>query len=74
LPLWIPNEGDTEKMAYMLSVNVSKAIDDGLTFRSLAETIGDTLAWDHTRMDVTRKAGMNPEKEAQILTAWNNRS
>ncbi|MCD9021840.1 SDR family oxidoreductase [Cohnella silvisoli] len=70
LPLWIPGEGDTEKMAYMLSVNVDKAISDGLTFRSLAETIQDTLAWDKTRVNVTRKAGMTAEKESQLLMAW----
>jgi 2'-hydroxyisoflavone reductase len=75
LPLWLPGEGDTANVAYMLSVNVDKAIRAGLTYRPLAETILDTLAWDTTREDLglTRKAGMNAKKEARLLQEWNHR-
>jgi 2'-hydroxyisoflavone reductase len=73
LPLWLPGEGETANVAYMLSVNVDKAIKAGLACRPLAETILDTLAWDTARdLGVTRKAGMNVEKETRLLHEWNH--
>jgi 2'-hydroxyisoflavone reductase len=70
LPLWIPGQGDTEKVAYMLAVNNDKAVAEGLTFRPLSETIQDTLTWDFTRNDSSRKAGMAMDKEARLLEQW----
>ena len=68
LPLWIPAE---EEYAGFNSVNCRKAIADGLTFRPLAEIIKDTLDWASTRPDdYTFRAGMKPEKEAEILEKW----
>jgi nucleoside-diphosphate-sugar epimerase len=67
LPLWIPNVDDT--------VECAKALAAGLTFRPLAETIRDTLAWEQTRSpDVKRLAGIAPEKETGILQAWHERA
>jgi 2'-hydroxyisoflavone reductase len=45
----------------------------GLTFRPLADIIRDTLAWDaaHPR-DLERRAGLKPEREAQLLQAWHD--
>src|SRR5918912_126437 len=43
LPLWIP-ESD-EKHRCFLAENCDKAAASGLTFRPLAETVRDTLAW-----------------------------
>jgi 2'-hydroxyisoflavone reductase len=66
LPLWIP-ENDPESVGFM-RVNVGKAIAAGLTFRPLAETVRDTLAWDATRPpDAERKAGMKRERETELL-------
>ncbi len=73
LPLWIPGEGETEEMKHMLSVNIDKAIADGLTFRPLEITIADTLEWDASRSISVRKAGMNEDKEEQLLKDWNSR-
>jgi 2'-hydroxyisoflavone reductase len=69
LPLWIPStEPET---AGHNSVNCSKAISAGLTFRPLADTVRDTLAWNATRPpDVVRHGGLKPEREAQLLQAW----
>ena len=67
LPLWIPDVDDT--------VLCDKAVDAGLRFRPLAETIRDTLAWSQTRSgDERRVAGMAPEKEAAILQVWHERA
>lgn len=67
MPLWIP---DKAKMAGFLSMNNKKAIGQGLTFRPLNTTIRDTLAWENTRTDIERKAGLEPEKEKEVLAKW----
>lgn len=68
LPIWVP---DTDIGA--ATVNCSKAIAAGLTFRPLADTIRDTLAWDTARpRDLERRAGLKPEQEARLLQAWYN--
>lgn len=68
LPLWLPEEGDH---AGMHSVDCSKAFAAGFTFRPLAQTVRDTLAWDATRpADHEWRAGMKPEREAELLREW----
>ncbi len=64
LPLWIP-AGDGEWRDFQL-VDVSRALDAGLTFRPLAETIRDVPEW-------TATAGLTPEREAELLAAWHAR-
>jgi 2'-hydroxyisoflavone reductase len=61
LPCWIPST-DVDHAAFQL-VDVSRALDAGLTFRPLAETARDVPEW-------TGKAGLPPEREAELLTAW----
>jgi 2'-hydroxyisoflavone reductase len=74
LPLWLPL-AENPDMKGMPTVDIRKAIAAGLTFRPLAETVRDTLAWDATRPgDVTLKAGISREREAEILQAWHNRT
>lgn len=67
LPLWVPSEEDGVN-----NVDVSKAIKDGLTFRPLAETLKDTLAFDKTRKDYTLRAGMKEEREKELLIKYNH--
>jgi 2'-hydroxyisoflavone reductase len=65
MPLWIPSaEGQA-----LMQVSVQKAINDGLKFRSLEDTIQATLDWyDNTNGDEkTWQAGLAPEKEAAVL-------
>jgi 2'-hydroxyisoflavone reductase len=65
LPVWIP---DTPEEAGFSRVNVSKVIAAGLTFRPLAETVRDTLAWASTRpADYQWRAGLTPERELELL-------
>ncbi len=67
LPLWVPSEDH----AGFNTANVCKAVAAGLTFRPLADTIRDTLAWAATRpTDHTWRAGLKPEKEQELLAAW----
>ena len=65
LPLWLA-EPDLEGM---LAVDVSRAVESGLSFRPLAETVRDTLAW---RGDgaIAEGVGLSPEREAKLLERW----
>ena len=69
VPLWMPEDDETNR--YFLSVSVARAIAAGLTFRPLAETIRDTLAWDAARpSDTERRAGLDRAREREVLDAW----
>jgi 2'-hydroxyisoflavone reductase len=64
LPLWIVSP---EYSATHLA-DVSKAVEAGLTFRPLAETIADTLAWDAEReWPRAEGVGLAPEREQELL-------
>jgi 2'-hydroxyisoflavone reductase len=66
VPLWVPDEWDGLK-----HVDFSRALAAGLTFRPLAETIRDTLAWDAKRPPNTEwRAGLKRERELQLLRSW----
>ena len=70
MPLWIP---DSMNMPGFLTVNIQKAMDAGLNFRPLAETIRDTLDWEASRTVTERKAGLDPDKEKAVLNDWNEK-
>jgi len=68
LPLWVP---DVPSYAGASNFDCAKAIRAGLTFRSSEETAADTLAWAQTRPSTHQwRAGLTPEREAELLTAW----
>ncbi len=73
MPVWIPPQGETTGFA---RINIQKALDHGLTFRSLAETTGATLKWFHAQSaerQAKLKAGLTPEREAEVLAAWHKK-
>lgn len=66
MPVWVP---DTQEDAGFSRVDVSKAINAGLTFRPLEETVRDTLEWAKTRPpDYQWRAGLTAEREEELLT------
>lgn len=67
LPLWLPAGEGYDGLS---AVDVSRAVDAGLTFRSLAETCSATLAWDRTRDGAGMQGQLSPAREADLLTAW----
>ncbi|HYH09049.1 MAG TPA: NAD-dependent epimerase/dehydratase family protein [Thermoanaerobaculia bacterium] len=70
MPVWIPPSGD---MAGFGSRNIQKALNAGLTFRSLADTAAATLEWAETRSAERKaapRAGLKPEREVEVLKAW----
>lgn len=50
--------------------NSQKAINAGLSFRSLTETISSILQWNATREPVQFKAGLDRVKENNLLMDW----
>lgn len=71
LPIWLPADGPRG----MMNSPIVRALEAGLTFRPLADTIRDTLAWEKTRpADLPRRAGLTPEREAELLAAWHARN
>lgn len=72
LPLWLPAGEGHDGLS---SVDVSRGIAAGLTFRPLPEIVRDTLAWDETRTPEQRmKAQLTAEKESAVLAAWRARA
>lgn len=67
---WILLRG---KMLGMTTIRSDRAIAKGLTYRPLAETARDTLAWWPTVPEARRTSPrfvFTPEKEAELLAAW----
>jgi 2'-hydroxyisoflavone reductase len=73
LPLWLPREE-----AAILQADVTLAIESGLAFRPLEETIRDTLVWAQANGGAgplasgiePGEAGMRADREAELLEAW----
>jgi 2'-hydroxyisoflavone reductase len=67
MPVWA---GDEPGLA---RTNISRALAKGLTFRSLADTASEALAWFKSQPQDRQshlKAGLTPEHEAEVLAAW----
>jgi len=70
MPVWVNAVGDEAAFA---DTAAARAISAGLRIRTLADTVSDTLAWHRTRPPEQQeklKAGISPEREVQVLTAW----
>ena len=81
LPLWLPSGGDYDGF---LARNIDRALAAGLTFRPLADTVRDVLAWDRARrargealafpLEVMgAPLGLSPDREAELIAAWRER-
>ena len=73
MPTWIPRS-DTDDYAGT-HVSIARAVAAGLTFRPLATTTVDTLAWfngvsEQGKAQMLKAAGLTPEREAAVLAAW----
>jgi 2'-hydroxyisoflavone reductase len=65
LPVWAP---DGEGNNGIVRVDRSRAIALGMRLRPLEQTVADTLRWaQHERGDGPLKAGLTPEREAELL-------
>jgi len=71
LPLWLAGD----EYGGMLTVNVDKAMGQGLTFRPLVQTAQDTYHWAQSRgADYESEAGLDVEREKQLLAGWHSRA
>ena len=66
MPLWLPEDAAPHLKGFMF-VNCDKAVAAGLTFRSVRDTIGATLAWHQTDPSRDLKAGLDSDKEQALL-------
>ena len=72
LPLWIP-ENDPQEIGFQ-AISMTKAQAAGLTFRPLADTVRDTLAWTTTFPPaIELQAGLKSEQEQHLLQSWHDR-
>ncbi len=70
MPVWVPTTPETAGFSRRSN---RKAIAAGLTFRPLAQTALDTLAWfksQSAERQAALKAGIKPEREREVLAAW----
>jgi len=71
MPVWA---GDELGLA---RTKINRALTKGLTFRPLAETARDTLAWFKSQPQDRQsklRAGLTPEREAEVLAAWHKKT
>ncbi|GCE11147.1 NAD-dependent epimerase/dehydratase family protein [Tengunoibacter tsumagoiensis] len=67
LPLWLPRSLGLD----LSSARIDKALASGLTFRPLAATLRDTLAWEQLYpSDQGEHASLKPAREAELLARW----
>jgi len=69
MPVWVPHREDSG----FTSVSIKKALDKGLTYRSLGDTTEATLAWFKQQpadRQAKLHAGLTAEREAAVLAAW----
>jgi 2'-hydroxyisoflavone reductase len=73
LPLWLVTEPN------VFEADVSRAVDAGLRFRPLEETVRDTLSWAQAEGETAAplasgmsigEAGMDPGREQELLSEW----
>ena len=67
MPVW------TGKDSGLALAKIDRALNKGLTFRPLAETARDTLAWFKSLPQDRQahlKAGLSAERETEVLAAW----
>jgi 2'-hydroxyisoflavone reductase len=71
MPVWAGDESGLAR------TNINRALGKGLTFRPLTETARDTLAWFKSQPQDRQskmKAGITPEREAEVLAAWHKQN
>ncbi len=75
LPIWVPS--NSGPYAGYGQVSNARALAAGLTFRPLATTVADLLAWFRSQpaeRQATLRAGISREREAELLANWRDRA
>ena len=70
MPAWVPDNGED---AGFSRIDVTKAINAGLQFSPISETIKDVLIWaSYMPAEYEWKAGLKPERENELLELLKN--
>ncbi len=70
LPVWVPAQGDSAGFARR---SIARALAAGLTFRPLATTTHETLAWFQQQPEARQaklRSGLGAAREAELLKKW----
>jgi len=73
MPVWMPARDGREGFGRF---DISREVALGLTFRPLAVTARDTLDYYHAQPEERQRelrAGITPEREAEVLRLWHER-
>ncbi|MBL8296972.1 MAG: NAD-dependent epimerase/dehydratase family protein [Rhodanobacteraceae bacterium] len=73
MPVFVPGEGDSAGFARR---SITRARQHGLSFRPLATTAADTLAWwreQPAERQARLRAGISAERERELISLWDNR-
>ncbi len=81
IPFWFPGEEGVN----FFSIDCGKALQAGLKFRPLSETVKDTLAWITSRENLKKEParplvtaqgqiGLNPDREKELLRRWHDQT
>ncbi len=74
MPVWSPLEGAEAGHPF---IDVTRALNTGLVFRPITETVRDTLDWWATvpqeRKESPMRSGLTAEREAEVLALWHGR-
>lgn len=74
MPVWVPPRGPTAGFSRR---SIQRALDKGLTFRPLADTVRATLEFYEAQTEQRKaelRAGLDPQKEKEVLGAWHARA
>jgi nucleoside-diphosphate-sugar epimerase len=67
LPFWLPAGSDDQAV---FEADISRALDSGLRFRPLQQTVADLMAWHATRGTTVGPPNLTREREAELLAEW----
>ncbi len=73
-PAWVPGSGDT---AGFMRQSLARCAAAGLTYRPLAATVADLLAWFRSlpaERQAALRSGMKADREADLLAKWKARA
>jgi 2'-hydroxyisoflavone reductase len=80
MPLWVPEEfplepGLKEPWKGAFTVNIEKAIESGLTFRPIEESLAEIYDWERQRSLAENewKSGMRMDCEKELLELWSRK-
>lgn len=75
MPVWLPSGGE---VGGMNTTSNKRIVAAGMTYRSVADTTRDTIAWwwrlPAQRRHAKLRSGLAPEREVEVLAAWKAKS